>query len=124
MNKLINVQCSTEIKDILVTAMRNYTDVAFPAGSADCALVARESMLDSIAMIEREYSLSPDGRASYNKRLRAMVKEAIQLYYKLADMGDGYTHASECTLLLEVVSGVAHGDSELAAARAADRRVE
>lgn len=120
MGKHIDVICSQEIKDIFVKAVRNYTEVAFPAGASDCALVARESLFDTLAAFEREYSQSPDGHASYNKRLRAMVKEGIRLHYQLVAADLGHECPQECALMLEVAEGIAHTDADLAAARAAD----
>jgi hypothetical protein len=122
--KRIEVNCSQQIKDIFVTALRNYTEVAFPAGSADCSLVAREAMLDTLSGFEREFIANGDGRAGYNKRLRAMAKEAIRLHYRLLAADSGTQHAHECALLLETVEGIPHNDVDLAAARAADRAGE
>ncbi|MFA7386143.1 MAG: hypothetical protein WCZ87_00630 [Thiohalobacteraceae bacterium] len=121
MGKRIEVDCSPGIKEIFVTAVRNYTDVAFPPGGADCALVARESLLDTLSDFEREYQQSGANRSGYNKRLRAMVKEGLRLHYRLAAAECGYNCDHELALLLEVAEGVAHSDSELEAARAADR---
>lgn len=120
MEKRIEVNCTQQIKEIFVTALRNYTEVAFPPGSADCGLVAREAMLDTLAGFEREYAANADGRAGYNKRLRAMAKEAIRLHYRLLADDDGRTRDHECALLLEVAEGTPHEDTDLEAARAAD----
>lgn len=124
MIKRINVICSPKIKDIFVTALRNYIEVAFPADSADCALVARESLFDAITEFEAEYVLNQGRQASYNKRLRAMVKEGIGLHYRLAAADLGHECPQECRLMLEVVEGVPHTDAELASARSGDRRVQ
>lgn len=121
MAKRIEVVCSLEIKEIFVTALRNYTDVAFPRGSADCSLVAREAMLDTLAEFEREYAAGDAGRAGYNKRLRAMVKEGLRLHYQLESAERGMPMEAECQLLLEVAEGIPHDDADLAAARRADR---
>lgn len=121
--KRIEIQCSNEIKEIVSTALRNYTEVAFPSDGTDCVLVARESMLDAIRDLEQEFSANDTGRTSYNKRLRAMAKEAVKLHYQLASDEQGHMLTHECELLLEVVCGVAHDDADLAAARAADRTI-
>lgn len=121
MGKRIEINCTQQIKQIFVTALRNYTEVAFPPGSADCSMVAREAMLDTLAGFEHEYAANGDGRAGYNKRLRAMAKEAIRLHYRLLAAADGSAHDHECGLLLEVVEGIPHDDADLDAARVADR---
>lgn len=121
MEKRIHITCGNRIKDIFVSALRGYTEVAFPEGSADCVLVAREALFDALAEFETEYAHPPEGHASYNKRLRAMVKEGIRLHYQLAAADLGRECPRECALMLEVTEGVAHTDEELAAARAADQ---
>lgn len=121
MSKRIEVACSPRIKEIFVTAVRNYTDVAFPPGGADCALVARESLLETLSAFDREYQQSDANRSGYNKRLRAMVKEGLRLHYRLAATDRGYGCDRELALLLEVAEGVPHSDADLEAARAADR---
>ena len=120
MSKRIEVVCTPEIKAIFVTALYTYTDVAFPCGSADCSLVAREAMLDTLGGFEREYADSDCGHAGYNKRLRAMFKEGIRLHYRLQEAEHGRPMAAECQLLLEVAEGIPHDDADLAAARRAD----
>lgn len=121
MNKRIEIACSAEIKDILVQAIRDYTEVAFPAGGSDCVLVAREAMLDAAHAFEREFAATP-GHSGYNKRLRAMVKEALRLRYQLLAVDTGRDFSHECALLLDIAAGAVHGEAELAAARAADGR--
>lgn len=120
MTKRIEVVCAPEIERILITALRNYTDVAFPCGCADCSLVAREAMLDALAEFEREYAGGDAGRAGYNKRLRAMFKEGVRLHYRLLEAELGHALEAECRLLLEVVEGIPHDDADLAAARKDD----
>lgn len=121
MTKRIEVVCSPEIKTILLEALRNYTDVAFPCGSADCSLVAREAMLDALAGFEREYEDGGTGRAGYNKRLRAMFKEGVRLHYRLLEADRGHRLETECRLLLDVVEGIPRDDTDLAVARETDR---
>lgn len=124
MVKRIDIICSPKIKDIFVTALRNYIEVAFPADSADCALVARESLFDAVTEFEAEYVQNQGRQASYNKRLRAMVKEGISLHYRLAEADQGHECPQECSLMLEVVEGVPHTDAELESARNADRMAQ
>lgn len=119
--KRIDIDCPLEIKEIITAALRDYTEVAFPPDGTDCVLVARESMLDAVRDLEREYSANNDGTASYNKRLRAMAKEAIKLHYQLASAEHGRSFDHECALLLDVVSGIAHDGNDLLRARAADQ---
>lgn len=121
MTQRIEVVCTEEIKDIFVTALRNYTDVAFPRGSADCSLVAREALLDTLAEFERGYAAGGVGRGTYNKRLRAMVKEGLRLHYRLTSAERGDSMEAECQLLLEVAEGIPHDDTDLAAARCVDQ---
>lgn len=118
MKKTITIQCDKEIKQLIVTALGNYIDVAFPPHSSDCALVARDALQQAVKALREDFA--NQDRADYNKRLRAMFKEGIKLHYQLQEADTGRSHQTECDLLLEVIGGTQHDDDELARARAAD----
>lgn len=118
MKKRIEIQCNDEIYRILITALTNYIDVAFPPHSADCAQVARTAMQDAVAELQAEFERH--GHASYNKRLRAMFREGIKLHYQLQEAESGHSQAAECELLLEVVGGARPDPDALIKARCED----
>ena len=120
MVKSIAVSCPPRINDIIVLAIRNYVDVAFPSGSAECALVAREALLDAVK--EFEWSCQNTGKGSYNRRMRAMVREAIKLHYRLLEKDEGRSFACQCAAVTEACEGIAKTDEEIRAAEEKDNR--
>ena len=120
MPRPIEVNCPAHIQNIIVSALRNYVDVAFPSGSAECALVAREALLD--AAKEFEQSCQNTGKSSYNRRMRAMVREAIKLHYRLLEADEGRSFACECAAVIEACEGKPKTDEEIRAAEDKDTR--
>ena len=118
MKKSIAIQCDEAIQDILLTALENYIDVAFPPHSTDCVQVAREALQEAVTALRTDFS--EQGRASYNKRLRAMFREGIKLHYQLLEADSGRGHAAERELLLAVITGTPAGAPELVQARRRD----
>jgi len=118
MAKRIELCCSASITANILGALRNYVDVAFPAGSSDCALVARESLLDTVRDLEMQRQ---NGAAChYNGRLRALVKEAVKLHYQLLAHDLGQDCAAQCAVVLDACQGLAVTDADLQAARERD----
>lgn len=118
MRKEIAIQCDKAIQDVLLTALENYIDVAFPPHSSDCAQVARSALQDAVAALKSEFS--EQDRAAYNKRLRAMFREGIKLHYQLQEADTGRRHAAEQELLLAVIGGEPADREALEQARARD----
>lgn len=117
----IEITASESIGRLLVTALQHYVDEQFPPGSADCGQVAREELLNVVTALREQ--LEQPGNASYSRRMRAMVKEGIRVYYDHLSRQDGDARTHECELLQEAATGVARTDEELAAARARDRAI-
>lgn len=118
MKKAIAIQCDETIQAILLTALENYIDVAFPPHSSDCAQVAREALQEAVTALRADFS--EQDRASYNKRLRAMFREGIKLHYQLLEADNGRGHAAERELLLAVLAGTPAGAPELEQAQQRD----
>ena len=120
MPKPIEVNCPSRINDIIALAITNYVDVAFPPGSAECSLVAREALLDAVK--EFEQSCQATGKGSYNRRMRAMVREAIKLHYRLLEQDEGRSFACQCAAVTEACEGIPKTDEEIRAAEEKDNR--
>ncbi|MAT64101.1 MAG: hypothetical protein CMN57_00455 [Gammaproteobacteria bacterium] len=118
MRKEIAIDCDERIQALLLQALENYIDVAFPPHSSDCAQVARSALQDAVAGLRTEFA--SQGHARYNKRLRAMFREGIKLHYQLQEADSGRSHAAERELLLAVVGGEPAGAAELERARRQD----
>src|SRR5690606_10207767 len=103
----------------IITALRFYVERQFPPGSTDCGQVAREELLNVVNALHT--SLADGTPASYSRRMRAMVKEGIRLYYAFQAEQDGIEHREECALLQNASRGGAYTEEDLRAARARDQ---
>ncbi len=118
MAKTIELQCAPPLTDIVVVALRNYIEVSYPAGSADCALVARESLLDSLHALEAQRRAGT--ACHYSRYLRAMLKEAVKLHYSVQAHDQGHDCSHQCAVLLDACQGLPRTEAELQAARELD----
>lgn len=102
MKTLIEVTCRPEIKNIICEALNLYIETAFPQGSSECALVAREELL--IALKGFETSYNETGIGKYNKRIRAFIAEAIKLYFEI-NYTDNPDKENICALVIKLTKG-------------------
>lgn len=119
MAKQISLSCPASVQELLIRIIRNYTDVAFPAGGSDCALVAREELLRTVKLIETAFH--DDEAATYSKRLRAMFKEGIKLHYQLIEAEQQVCVDQQRENLLALVTGIELSSSTWEQAISADR---
>ncbi len=117
MKRYIEIHCPRTLCDWLADCIRNYADVAFPPHCVDCQQVARNALVQAAEELRTSWA---DGQARYNKRIRAFVKEAIRLHYRLLAAESGQATRAQCELMLELCQGVPHDERDLAAARAED----
>ncbi len=117
--KLIEITSERAIQEQLITALQHYVDMQFPPGSVDCGQVAREELLNVVVSL-REQMGTPDP-ARYNRRMRAMVKEGIRVYYDFLSRQDGNARSHECELLQRAGKGTRFTDADLTAARMQDQ---
>jgi hypothetical protein len=118
MAKSIELTCAPALTDIIVIALRNYIDLSYPAGSADCALVARESLLDSLHALEAQRRAG--AACHYNRYLRAMLKEAVKLHFSVQAHDQGHACSHQCAVLLDACQGLPRTAAELQAAQELD----
>jgi hypothetical protein len=118
MAKTIELNCSAPLTDIVLVALRNYVDMSYPAGSSDCALVARESLLDTVHALEEQRRAG--AACHYNRHLRAMLKEAVKLHYRVQAHDQGHDCSRQCAVLLDACQGLPRTEAELQAARELD----
>ena len=76
--KILKIQCSTNLSAILAAAVNQYVAIQYPPGSADCALAAREALLDVVEKINQ--SCVKDTHVLLSRRLRTLLKIAINYY--------------------------------------------
>ncbi len=118
-DKAIAIDCDSEVLERIVTALEFYVESQFPPGSADCGQVAREELLNVVASLRA--SLEARIPARYSRRMRAMVKEGVRVYFEHLASQDGRPHAHECEFL-QAASRGGNGSSEaLRSAQARDQ---
>jgi len=76
--KIIKLQCLPNLAAIYRVAVENYVAIQYPPDSADCALAAREALLDVVAKIK--ISCVTDPHVLLSRRLRTMLKIALNYY--------------------------------------------
>ncbi len=118
-DKAIAIDCDSEVLERIVTALEFYVESQFPPGSADCGQVAREELLNVVASLRA--SLENHTPARYSRRMRAMVKEGMRVYFEHLATRDGRPHAHECEFL-QAASRGGNGSAEaLRSAQASDQ---
>lgn len=76
--KTLKIQCSKNLSAILAAAVKHYVAIQYPPGSADCALAAREALLDVVEKIDT--SCTKETHVLLSRRLRTLLKIAINYY--------------------------------------------
>jgi len=97
--KILKLQCSANLSAILAAAVNQYVAVQYPPGSADCALAAREALLDVVEKINT--TCETETHVVLSRRLRTLLKIAINYYCDQWPESDNL--ASQRTLLLEAL---------------------
>lgn len=118
-SKSVELDCSPQVLDGIIAALQYYVDSQFPPGSTDCGQVAREELLNVVASLRT--SLASGAPARYSRRMRALVKEGIRLYFASLAEQDGLERREECALLQEASRGGTFGDEDLRQARTRDQ---
>lgn len=120
MAKIIEIQCSPAISQKLIAALEFYVESHFPRGSSDCGQVAREELLNVIDTFRNR--LSAGEPAGYSRRLNAMVKEGIRVYYEVTALQEGVATRHEMELVQAASKGNVKTDEDLVIAREMDRK--
>ena len=76
--KILKLQCSPNLCAILAAAVNQYVAIQYPPGSADCALAAREALLDVVKKIRS--TCVNQSHVELSRRLRTLLKIAINYY--------------------------------------------
>ena len=109
--KTFELISSPRLCAILVVAIRNYVAVQYPPGSSDCALTAREALLDVATNIETR--CPQQTTITLSRRLRTMLKIALNYYC------EQFTHVADIEplreMLLASLQGEAADDERLSA---------
>src|SRR5690606_18762389 len=113
------IDCDSEVLGGIVTALEFYVESQFPPGSVDCGQVAREELLNVVARLRA--SLETRTPARYSRRMRAMVKEGMRVYFEHLANQDGRPHVHECEFLQAASRGGDGSSEALRSAQASDQ---
>lgn len=117
--KKIQLCCDPDVRDILCTAIREYAHAAYPVGGAECAQVARYTLLELAAEIEAGIT-GENQSIEVSKRPRVMVRAALEYYFNRSDETRGLTSIHQRALFESLLQGQAVKRSDLELALAAD----
>lgn len=78
-SKTLLIRCDTDQATRLAEALSAYAEAAYPRGGSECAQAARETLLDSAAMIARDAGVEG---AAISRRQRGLIKTAVRWYWE------------------------------------------
>jgi hypothetical protein len=76
--KILKLPCLPNLVAIMTEAIEQYVAIQYPPDSADCALAAREALLDVVTKINQ--TCTSDSHVLLSRRLRTLLKIAINYY--------------------------------------------
>lgn len=121
MPRYIEIDCSEEMKNIICTSLRNFAVIAYPkTPNSECNLVASDALLNAADAFEKAFSKT--GVGLINRRLRMMLKTAIEAHYKIKSEIDRQDTELQCALMLKVCEGEAVKQSQLLEAEKLDKQ--
>jgi len=119
MPKYIVIQCSEEMKQIICIALRNFACLAYPKNpNSECNLVASDALLNAADHFEKEFS--ERGVGSISRRMRRMVKTAVEAHYQIIAELENRVTIKQCEILLKVCEGEFVDDEQLIEAERLD----
>jgi len=78
------IACDRDTAAQLATAIRAYTEAAYPQGGSDCAQVARNALLDAAASCD----LHDSGDLALRRRQLALLRACVRWYFSEEGPGD------------------------------------
>ncbi|MBT5229081.1 MAG: hypothetical protein HOM11_02275 [Methylococcales bacterium] len=121
MAKIIEIHCEEQVKEIFTTAISRYAELAYPKESkSECNQAARESLITAVEQFEASYQ--QNGFGILSRRLRAMVKAALETYHLQQEEIAGHKMEAQRQLLFSVAKGTTTTDQELINAMTEDKK--
>lgn len=118
MPKILEIHCASDMKDIIVDALRLYAKMAFPDSGSPCQMVSRDTLFTAADEFEAHFEQAGTGVIS--SRMRVMLKAAIKNYFKVLEQQTGRSTERQCRLILDVCTGRPGIHQGLSQARAKD----
>jgi hypothetical protein len=78
-SRTLLIRCDPGQAVLLAEALSVYVDAAYPRGGSECAQVARETLLDSAAVIARD---AGGAGAAISRRQRGLIRTAVKWYWE------------------------------------------
>ena len=103
MKRLITIQSTPRICEIVTQALTAYAELAYPGEVSPCALPAKLAILDAAKMFAG--SFSKEGHGIINSRHRVLLKDSIKVYYQLLAQQHAQQTDVQCQLLLNLCAG-------------------
>ncbi|MCW8933587.1 MAG: hypothetical protein OQK98_02575 [Gammaproteobacteria bacterium] len=121
MPRYIEIKCSEEMSVIICTALRNFAAIAYPkTPNSECNLVACDALLNAADVFEKNFS--EKGVGLINRRLRMMLKTAIEAHYNIISELENYETKNQSALMLKVCSGEVVSQEKLHEAEYLDKQ--
>jgi len=121
MSKYIKIQCSKKMKDIICMSIKKFAYLAYPkANCSECNLVASDALLNAAAHFEKHFLETGEG--ILNRRLRMIVKTAVETHYRIISELENRKTTNQCEVMLRVCKGEAVENSELIKAEKRDSK--
>jgi len=122
MPRYIEINCNEEMKNIICTALRNFAVIAYPkTPNSECNLVASDALLN--AANEFDKSFTDTGKGLINRRLRMILKTAIEAHYKIKSELDNSNTTHQCAIILKLCDGEIVEPDQLRVAEKLDQSV-
>lgn len=93
--KTVNITCDAPTAQQLGTAIRAYTNAAYPLGGSECAQVARAALLDAAVSCDAHEA----GDLALRRRQLALLRACVRWYFAEEGPGDVKWKAHLETLL-------------------------
>ena len=120
MSKTIEIHCNEKMKDIICGSLRGFAYLAYPkAHNSECNLVASDALQNAADNFEKHFS--ENGVGVLNRRMRMMVKTAIETHYNILSELKNHSTEKQCEIMLKVCKGEAVKDAELIEAERLDQ---
>jgi len=121
MPRYIEINCSEEMSNIICTSLRNFAVIAYPkTPNSECNLVASDALLNAADEFEKAFMKT--GVGLINRRLRMILKTAIETHYKILSELDSQDTKMQCALMLKVCEGQPVKQAQLLEAQQLDKQ--
>ncbi len=104
MPNYIKIQCNEKMQQVICTALRNFALIAYPkTPNSECNLVASDALLNAANYFETKFN--EKGYGAINRRLRMIVKTAIEAHYEILAELDSCVTLRQCEVMLQICNG-------------------